>query len=137
MPAKATLQIYMKKHKREIIIFLGLLVFLLPFLVLGQVTIDNPIKHGTFSELVTAIIGFIRTIALVAAPIVFIIAGLMYYMAAGNPEQVKKATDLMKWAAIGLVIILIAEGISMVIRGVMGVDEEGKLTSSLFKIFFG
>lgn len=128
----------MKKHKREVAILLIMFMvfFLAPFLALGQVTIDNPIKHGTFSELITAIIRFIRNIALVAAPIIFVIAGFMYYLAAGNPEQVKKATDLIKWAVIGLVIILIAEGISMVIRGVMGVDEEGRLTQVLLRIFF-
>ncbi len=126
----------MKKYKKEVIIFLALFAVLLPFLVLGQVEIKNPIDHDTFSELVTAIIKFVRNIALVAAPIVFIFAGLKYYFAAGNPEQVKSATDLIKWAVIGLVIILIAEGISMVIRGVMGVDEEGNLTQILFKMFF-
>ncbi len=126
----------MKKYKKEIIIFLSLFAILLPFLVLG-VTIESPIKHKDFSELVAAIIEFVRNIALVAAPIVFIVAGLMYYLAAGNPDQLKKATDLIKWAAIGLVIILIAEGISKVIRGVMGVDEQGKVTQILFKIFFG
>lgn len=135
MPVKGILQTFMKKHKKKLIIFLSLLVIVVPFLALGQVRIDNPIEHDTFSELITAIIKFIRTLALVAAPIIFIIAGLMYYLAAGNPEQVKKATDLMKWAAIGLVIILIAEGISMVIRGVMGVDEEGQLTQAIIKLF--
>ncbi len=127
----------MKKYKKEIAILsiVVMVFFLAPSLALGQVTIDNPIKHGTFSELVTAIIQFVRNIALVAAPIIFVIAGFMYYLGGGNPERVKKATDLMKWAAIGLVIILIAEGIAMVIRGVMGVDEEGKLTQLLLKIF--
>lgn len=127
----------MRKYKKEIIVFLGLLVIFIPLLVLGQVRIDNPIQHGTFSELISAIIRFLRNIALVGAPIVFVVAGMMYYLAGGNPEQAKKATDLIKWAAIGLVIILIAEGISHVIRGVMGVDEEGRVSQALIKIFFG
>jgi len=54
---------------------------------------------------------------------IFIIAGLKYYFAGGSPEKVKGATDLVKYAIIGLVIILIANGITAVIKDIMGVSN--------------
>ncbi len=122
---------------KKIIKEIGLLLIFvfIPSLVLGAVKIDSVIEPKTFSELITRIIEYIRTIALVAAPLIFIYAGLKYYFAGGSPEKVKEATDIIKWAVMGLIIILLAEGIAMVIRGVMGVDEEGRLSQALIKVF--
>ncbi len=114
----------MKKYKKEIkVIILGILVFLLPLYVFGQVTIPNPIGYNSIGELIHGVVNFIRNVALMIAPIIFIIAGLMYYFAGGNPEQAKKATNLIKYAIIGLVIILIANGITAVIKDIMGVSD--------------
>lgn len=125
----------MEKIKRKILLLI-MLAFI-PLFVVGQVSIPPITEHETFSELIAAIIKFIRNIALVAAPIIFIYAGLKYYFAGGCPEKVKEATDIIKWAVVGLIVILIAEGIAMVIRGVMGVDEEGRISQILLNYFFG
>jgi hypothetical protein len=114
-----TSQIFMKRYKKIIITSIFLLV---PFLVLGQVTIPNPIGYSSLGELIHGIVNFIRNVALVIAPIIFIIAGLMYYFAGGNPEKAKNATNVIKYAIIGLVIILIANGITAVIKDIMGVN---------------
>ncbi len=124
MPEKGTSDIYMKKYKREIMVGVGLSLFFLPLVTWG-VTIPNPIGVDTIPELVAAIIEFIRKVALALAPIVFIFAGFKYFTAGGNPDQVKQATNLIKWALIGLAIILIAEGLAKVIADVLGVDPEG------------
>jgi hypothetical protein len=112
----------MKKYKKYLPLFFSLGLFI-PFLIFAQTTVPNPLKYDTFAELVNAIVVFIRNLALVAAPIIFIIAGLRYYLAAGNPQEAQKATEMIKWAVIGLVIILIANGITSVIVSVMGVDS--------------
>ncbi len=125
----------MKKLNKKT--FLLMFFIFIPFLALDAVKIDSIIEPKTFPELITRIIEYIRTIALVAAPIIFVYAGLKYYFAGGCPEKVKEATDTIKWAVAGLIIILIAEGIAMVIRGVMGVDEEGKISQILIRIFLG
>ncbi len=108
----------MKKYK-----ILILLVLLFPLFVFAQVTIPNPIGYNSVGELIHGVVNFIRNVALMIAPIIFIIAGLMYYFAGGSPEKVKKATDLIKYAIIGLVIILIANGITAVIKDIMGVSN--------------
>jgi len=122
MPGKTTLLIYIKKNsmwKKLIFIFL----LFCPFLVLGQTTIPNPLGYDTFGEVINAIVVFIRNVALALAPVVFIVAGLRYFLSGGNPEEAKKATELIKWAIIGLVIILIANGITAVITDIMGVNN--------------
>jgi chromate transport protein ChrA len=109
--------------KKEIkLVILGAIIFL-PILVFASVTIENPIGYNSVGELIHGVVGFIRNVALMVAPIIFIIAGLMYYFSGGNPEQAKKATNLIKYAIIGIVIILIANGITAVIKDIMGVSS--------------
>ena len=116
------------------ILLLTILIFI-PFLVLGDVSISPITEHKTIPDLVAAIIKYIRSIAFVGAPIIFIYAGLKYYFAGGCPEKVKEATDIIKWAFVGLIIILLAEGITGIIRGVMGVDGEDQLSEIIFNFF--
>ncbi len=116
------LQIIMRKYKEETKALLFLILLIIPVIALGSVTIPNPIGYGSFEELVHAITSFIRNVALVIAPILFIYAGLKFYMAAGDPGKAKEAADVIKWTAIGLAVILVANGITAVIKDVMGVN---------------
>ena len=111
----------MKKYKNISPTIFLIAVFLLPLCVFGT-TIPNPLGHDTFGDLIHAIVSFVRNVALMIAPIIFIIAGLMYYFSAGNAEQAKKATNLIKWAIVGLAIILVANGITAIVKDIMGVD---------------
>ncbi len=123
MRENSTLQSFMKKHKKTILKALPFLFLMaLPLFALGQVTVPNPIGYDTFGELMHAIVSFIRNVALMIAPILFIIAGLMYYFAGGNPDKAKTATNIILYTLIGLVIILIANGITAVITDIMGVE---------------
>ncbi len=114
----STLLIIMKKYNK---LFLLLFLIVTPLVVLG-VTIPNPIGYSSFEELIHAIVSFIRNVALVIAPILFIYAGVKFYFAAGDPGKAKEAADVIKWTAIGLVVILVANGITAVIKDVMGVN---------------
>ena len=42
------------------------------------------------------------------ALLMFVCGGIMYVASAGSPEKVKKATDVLKYAVIGLAIILLS-----------------------------
>jgi len=124
MPEKGTSDIYMKKYKKEIMVGAGLSLLFIPLTTLG-VQIPNPLGDiDSIPKLVAALIEFIRMVALALAPLVFIFAGFKYFTAGGNPDQVKQATNLVKWALIGLAIILIAEGIAKVIADVLGIDPD-------------
>ncbi len=121
MPERVILQPFMKNKFLVKKSFL-FVVLLLPFFALAQTSIPNPLGYDSFPALINGIVSFIRNLALIIAPIIFLIAGFMYYFSAGNPEKANKATDLIKWAVVGLVIILIANGITAVITNIMGVD---------------
>lgn len=82
----------------------------------GALCIDNPLCAESFEELINALINFIFYFSLVFAPIMFIIAGLLFVTAAGVPEKIQKAKNVMLWTAIGLAIIIMAKGIITVIQ---------------------
>ncbi|MFH1582652.1 MAG: pilin [bacterium] len=88
----------------------------------GQIC--NPLNYDNFGDLASAINNFIFVIAVALAPILFAIGGVMIVTAGGNPLQVQKAQKLMLYAAVGLVVILLAQAIVYVIRNVIGVKEE-------------
>ncbi len=122
MPERVILQPFMKKNKFLLKKISIISVLFLPLFVLAQTSIPNPIGYDSFPALINGIVSFIRNLALVVAPIIFLIAGFMYYFSGGNPDKAKDATNLIKWAVVGLVIILIANGITAVITNIMGVD---------------
>ncbi len=113
----------MRKYKIAIII-----LFVLPlFSFANSVTLKNPLDYGSIPELVAALISFITTIALVVAPILFIIAGFYYLGGGTNPENVKKAKDIFKWTVVGIAVVLLASSVSYLIKDILseGVDTEG------------
>jgi len=65
----------------------------------------NPLAGQTvpslFGNITRAVLGEIGVVAL----ILFIYAGVKWMTARGNPEQVKKATQIMVWATLGLIMI--------------------------------
>ncbi|MEA3296096.1 MAG: hypothetical protein U9Q27_03105, partial [Patescibacteria group bacterium] len=86
----------------------------------GSVVICPPTTHASFTDLVNSIINFIYTIALVIAPVMFIVAGFTYITSIGEPAKIKKAYDIALWTAIGLLIVLLSKGIIVVIKEVLG-----------------
>lgn len=59
--------------------------------------------NGLIGRFVAAFIGMVGALAL----LVFVYAGIMY-MTAGSSDRVKQATDTMKYALIGLALIMFA-----------------------------
>jgi len=86
------------------------------------VTIQNPLRHDTFQGLMEAIINFVFTLSLYVAPLMLIIAGAMFILAAGNPEQITKAKNLMIYVLIGLVIVVAARGLIEALKVLFGVS---------------
>jgi hypothetical protein len=93
----------------SILIFLSLV---LPLSVLAVVvTLTNPLKAGTFRELIENIITFIFNMALIIFPLIMVFAGVLFVTAGGDPKQVERAKDLIFYAFIGFIIILLAKGV--------------------------
>lgn len=88
----------------------------------GQIC--NPLKYDKFGDLVDAIINFIFWVAMALAPLMIVIAGVMFVTAGGNPLQVEKARKLILYTVIGLAIILLAKGLISVLENVLGVEKQ-------------
>jgi len=78
---------------------------------------------GIVSRLISTFLGVAGGIAL----LVFVYAGIMY-MTAGSSDRVKKATDAMKYAALGLFILMFAYMITSLYLSVLTSTATSKTT---------
>ena len=88
---------------------------------LGSVVICPPTKYREIGDIIEGLTNWIFYLAVILAPLMIIIGAFMYMTSAGNPEKVKKATALIKWSIIGLVIILAGKAIISLIKYILGV----------------
>jgi len=99
----------MKKYLLASFLFLFVLTPL--FFLCAQVRIKNPLTTDTFEGLIAKVIEIIFKLALLIAPIMLIIAGIMFMTAAGDPAKIQNAQNLAKWVIIGLLIVILAQSI--------------------------
>ena len=86
-------------------------LLLIPLTTILGVTLENPIGAENFGQLVDRIIDIFFTLALYVTPLMIVIAGLLFVTAAGNPNQVQTARNILLYSLIGFLIILVAKGI--------------------------
>ncbi|MFH1423391.1 MAG: pilin, partial [Candidatus Nealsonbacteria bacterium] len=82
--------------------------------------ICNPLKFKSIECLICAIITFLIKLAIPVATVMFVIAGIMFVTAAGDPERFKKAKRVMIYTAVGFSIILVARGLISVLQSLLG-----------------
>jgi len=73
--------------------------------------IANPISTGSFADLIGAIIAWVRNIALTLAPLIVVYGGFLYLTSAGDANKIKTAKQMILYAAIGFIIVLLAQSI--------------------------
>lgn len=78
--------------------------------------IEPPEGCQNIECLILSFIDFIFNIALVIVPIFLIIAGFFFVMAMGDPEKIQRAKNIITWALVGLVIIIMGKGIVAVFK---------------------
>lgn len=86
----------------------------------GTVGLVNPLGASSFSEIMGAIATWLRNIALVLAPLMIVIGGIMFILAQGDPGKVTKAKQLILWSAIGLIVVLLAQSLTSILKGFIG-----------------
>ncbi len=111
----------MRRYKKALLLVFVLMLFVVTE-AQGVEKLKPPIDV-TLQELVNRVVLFVQRLAFYIAPILFIVAGVMYYLAGGNPEQAKKATDMVKWTLIGVAVVIIASSIQSLVTNFMGVDD--------------
>ena len=83
--------------------------------------------QASIPEIIGMIIGTLLSLVGVLFLILIIYGGIMWMMAGGNAETVKKAANIMKNAAIGLILVMAAYALTSFIFGAM---QEGTLIST-------
>ena len=66
------------------------------------ITLKNPLGNVTsFSQIISNITKYISGVIGVLAILMFIIAGILFVISAGEPEKIQRAKKTAIWAAIG------------------------------------
>ncbi|MDO8633035.1 MAG: pilin [Candidatus Wildermuthbacteria bacterium] len=92
----------------------------LPAQPAGFSCICNPLQAKTFTDLINNIMNFLFGVSIVVIPIMVVFAGFMFLTAGGNPAQFTKARGLLLWTAVGFGVILLAKGLTTVLRQIIG-----------------
>jgi len=112
--------------KTFLISLLFSLLIMIPLAVLAEdpPEIKNPIIYDTIIEVVESLTSFVFTLGIVLAPLVFLIGGFVFLTSGGDTNKVQKGKDIMVYAVIGFVIILLVKGLVELIKNALGVKEE-------------
>lgn len=84
-------------------------------------SVPNPLEAESFEELITEIADFVFTLGIPIAVIVIIAIGLQFMFAGGSEEKIAQAKRNFLWAIVGLVIILLANGLIYLIEDILKV----------------
>ena len=97
------------------------LILMLLFIpmVIGAATIEKPIKYESFTELFEAIIKWITDIALVIAPLIIVYGGFLHITSAGDPAKSSQGKKVILYAAIGLLVALLAKSLIGILKEIV------------------
>lgn len=87
----------------------------------GIIQIKNPLKTDSLADLINTLIDFIFTISIAVAPVIILYGGFLFVTAAGRPEQITKARNILLWTAIGFVVILLSRGLITILKNLLEV----------------
>lgn len=93
--------------------------------LLKSVPLENPLPTTDMRIILGNIIATAMGVLGSLTLLVFIYGGFLWLIAAGNAETVKKGTQTMIWAVVGLFIIFGAYGIITLVLGAIGAKDTG------------
>jgi hypothetical protein len=88
------------------------------------IQLTNPTGVNTFKQLANEIGGYLWTLSIPVVSIMFIIGGFQMLTAGDNPEKFKTGKHTIQYAAIGMAVILVAQGIIFIIGSLFGISNE-------------
>ncbi len=77
--------------------------------------IQNPLIYGSIADLLDHLLNVLLVFSGAAITVLIVYAGLLYILSGANPKTRKKATDTLKYAIIGFMIIAAARLIVSVV----------------------
>ncbi|MDD5431128.1 MAG: hypothetical protein PHP03_02810 [Candidatus Pacebacteria bacterium] len=95
-----------------------------PVMIMAQTNTSVPSQSSVTSvqdifDIINNIVGYIKVLFYIAAGLFFIYAAYLYLTAAGNPEQVKKASNQLIFAVVAVVVALLSNTIVNIIQDVV------------------
>jgi len=85
-----------------------------------KICICNPLRAKSFEELIDRIINFVLWIAIAIAPLMIVIAAFHILTSGGDPKKVETGKNIILYTIVGLFIVILAKGIVIIIRGILG-----------------
>ena len=86
----------------------------------GGVSLINPLNTTSFPTVVNNVIAFLSTDVAIPLTVIMVLVGAFQMMtSSGEPEKFGKARKTLTYAAVGLVIALVATGITTIIQSIL------------------
>ncbi|MDP3880802.1 MAG: pilin [bacterium] len=82
----------------------------------ANVKLENPLGKANISTIILRVLDFLTKLAAVVLTIMILIGAWQLIISGGSPEKATTAKKTILWAAVGFVIILIAQGIGAIIK---------------------
>ena len=79
-----------------------------------------PPIQGSVTDIIGKLIDFLLTVALIICPLMIVVGGFFFITSAGDPTKANKGRQIMVYAVIGLVIILISKGLVAAVQKAVG-----------------
>ncbi len=94
-----------------LILFCTILLLAVPVFVQAQggeriIIIPNPLQYDSIDEILVAITGLLKIIAIGIGTIMVIWSGIMIMTAGGSEEKITKGKKTLTWTIIGVAIIV-------------------------------
>src|SRR3989344_3352957 len=108
---------------RRMWIFVVAIVFIAVFTFAAQaqtVSLVNPLAADDIADLIDQIATWLLTIGLTISTIVIIWSALQFMVSGGSEKRVESARKTIWYAVIGIVVLLLAKGITLIIAGFLG-----------------
>ena len=88
----------------------------------GVIRFRNPLCVDSFEGLLDTLLNFIFWIATALTPVLVLLAAFHFLTAAGSPDKIKKARDILLWTIIGYGVIVLSKGIVAVFKEIFGIS---------------
>ncbi|MDD5433205.1 MAG: pilin [Candidatus Pacebacteria bacterium] len=82
----------------------------------GEITFCPGSEKKEVGDLVNEVMKWVLILGLTVAPLMILLGGFMLFTAGGDPKATDKAKQVIKWAVIGLAIILFARAFVSILR---------------------
>ncbi|MBU2082002.1 hypothetical protein KKH14_01090 [Patescibacteria group bacterium] len=84
------------------------------------VTIPNPLASNSIMDLVDKVATWLLEVGLIISTIIIIWAAIVFMTSGGNTERVTTARKTLWYTIIGIVILLLAKGLTSLVANFLG-----------------